>query len=112
MLNSYMVISSTASIRQAIINGSILCDHGSVSMLRQGIVTYIYLCELDKIEINPEVESRGEHGYRSVRNTTPIGIIINETGKYTSPSLVETMSKYIARFLVSKQLFLKLLNKV
>lgn len=85
VLNPDIIISSTATIRQAIINGNILCDDGSVSMLRQGIITYIYLCVLDKIEIKPEVEAYGEHGYRSVRDTTPIGIVINETGEYTIP---------------------------
>lgn len=50
LVDPYMVIRSTAKIRQAIINEDIPCGHEPVSMLKQGTVTYIYMYMLDNIE--------------------------------------------------------------
>jgi len=98
VLDPDTLIISTAKIRQAIINEDILCDHGSISMLKQGSVTYIYMCMLDKIEVNPEVEIRGKQGYKSVRNITPIGVVSTETGNYTVPFFSGDYVKIYSKF--------------
>jgi len=83
MLDPGKVITSTAAIRQTILDDNIICDDGSLSELRKDNVIYIYLCKLDKIEINYEVEVHGKHGYKSTKNIAPIGIAFSESGNYT-----------------------------
>jgi len=83
VLDPDRITRSTARIKQTIINNEVICDHGSVSMLKQDSVIYIYMCMLDRIEITPDVESYSEQGYEPARNVTAVGLVISETGNYT-----------------------------
>ena len=79
------IVNATTTIMQSIFSGNIRCDYGKVSLIKQDNVLYVYLGVLDKIKISPDIEMNRRCKYKPMRNETPIGIIVNETGSYSIP---------------------------